>query len=168
MLPAAACLRTAVLIVVLLTLHGIEAVQAAGVPAGTVIENTATVTYELSGATVTVDTNPTSITVAERIDVIVTRQSPQVLVQPGETDRAILFRVTNTGNGDEAFALAIDSNIPGSDFNPVPASRKAAVTAFSPAFTSVAMAATRSGVMSSFSFMLRAGPQSRRAAHGRG
>jgi uncharacterized repeat protein (TIGR01451 family) len=94
---------------------------AAGVPAGTVIENTATVTYELAGATVSVESNPSSITVAERIDVVVTRQSPQVAVQPGEENRAILFRVTNTGNGSEAFALALDSNIPGADFNPVPA-----------------------------------------------
>lgn len=94
---------------------------AAGVPAGTVIENTATVSYEISGTPVSIDTNPTSITVAERIDVVITRESPQVLVQPGETNRAILFRVTNTGNGSEAFELAIDSNIAGGDFNPAPA-----------------------------------------------
>ena len=77
--------------------------------------------YEVAGTPVSVDTNTASITVAERIDVVVTRQSPQVLVQPGETNRAILFRVTNTGNGTEAFELAIDSNIVGAEFNPVPA-----------------------------------------------
>lgn len=95
---------------------------AAGVPAGTVIENTATVSYEISGTPVSIDTNTTSLIVAERIDVVVTRQSPQVLVQPGDTSRAILFLVTNTGNGSEAFELAIDSNIAGADFNPDPAS----------------------------------------------
>ena len=94
---------------------------AAGVPAGTEIRNTATVSYELSGSAVSIDTNTTTLTVAERIDVVVTRQSPQVLVQPGETNTAILFRVTNTGNGNEAFSLAIDSSVAGSDFNPVPA-----------------------------------------------
>ena len=94
---------------------------AAGVPAGTQIENTATVSYELSGSTVSIDTNTATLTVAERIDVVVTRQSPQVLVQPGESNRAILFRVTNNGNGAESFSLTINSNLAGNDFNPVPA-----------------------------------------------
>ena len=94
---------------------------AAGVPAGTPIENTATVNFEISGNAVSVDTNTTTVVVAERIDLVVTRQSPQLLVQPGDTNQAILFRVTNTGNGTETFSLAIDSNVAGSDFNPVPA-----------------------------------------------
>ncbi len=121
MLPATLRLRMAAAACSLLVLHVADTARAAGVPAGTLIENTATVTYELSGTPISIDTNTTSITVAERIDVVVTRQSPQVLVQPGETDRVILFRVTNTGNGDEVFALAIDSNVAGSDFNPLPA-----------------------------------------------
>lgn len=94
---------------------------AAGVPAGTPIQNTATVSYEISGNSVSVDTNTTTIVVAERIDVVITRQSPQVLVQPGDANRAVLFRVTNVGNGVETFSLALDSNVAGSDFNPIPA-----------------------------------------------
>ena len=57
---------------------------------------------------------------AERIEVVVTRQSPQQSVRPGDTSRAILFRVTNTGNGSEAFDLTVDNNLAGSDFSPVP------------------------------------------------
>ena len=121
MLSAAARLRTAAIVCSLAVLQATVTARADGVPAGTVIENTATVRYELSGTPISIDTNTTSITVAERIDVVVTRQSPQVVVQPGSTGRTILFRVTNTGNGSEAFELAIDSNIAGADFNPVPA-----------------------------------------------
>ncbi len=105
----------------LLLLLPVHTALGAGVPAGTVIQNAATVSYQVSGEAVSIDSNMTSLTVVERIDVVVTLQSPQIPVQPGEADRAILFQVTNTGNGDEAFALAIDSVIAGSDFNPVPA-----------------------------------------------
>ena len=50
-----------------------------------------------------------------------TLQSPSTLVTPGETGRALLFTVTNTGNGTETFSLAIDSALGGDDFDPVPA-----------------------------------------------
>lgn len=95
--------------------------MATGTPAGTVIENTATVSFDLAGTTLTITSNTTTITVVERIDVVVTLQSPQILVAPNDTNRALLFRVTNTGNGTETFALAIDSSLSGDDFDPVPA-----------------------------------------------
>lgn len=94
---------------------------AVGTPVGTVIQNTATVEFDLAGTPVTLQSNVATITVVERIDVIVTRQSPQILVGPGDTGRAILFTLTNTGNGSEVFALAIDSLLGGDDFDPVPA-----------------------------------------------
>ncbi len=94
---------------------------AAGTPAGTVIENTATVSFDLAGTSLTITSNTTSITVVERIDVVVTLQSAQTLVAPNDTNRALLFSVTNTGNGSETFSLAIDSVLPGDDFDPVPA-----------------------------------------------
>lgn len=97
------------------------AAQGAGTPVGTVIQNTATVDYELSGTPLTLQSNTTSVTVAERIDVVVVLQSPQVLVAPNDTNRALLFTVTNTGNGSEAFSLAIDSTLGGDDFDPDPA-----------------------------------------------
>jgi uncharacterized repeat protein (TIGR01451 family) len=94
---------------------------AVGTPVGTVIQNTASVDFDLAGTPITLQSNTTTITVVERIDVIVTRQSPQIQVTPGDAGRAILFTVTNTGNGSEAFTLAIESVLGGDDFDPVPA-----------------------------------------------
>ena len=96
-------------------------VLGAGTPAGTLIENTATLTFDLNGSQVTLQSNTTTVTVQERIDLDVTVQSGQVLVAANDSDRALLFRVTNTGNGTETFALAIDSALGGDDFDPVPA-----------------------------------------------
>ncbi|MEM8814803.1 MAG: hypothetical protein AAFX56_02040 [Pseudomonadota bacterium] len=119
-LPAAALARllaTGYAISLLLAAPGAYAL---GVPAGTVVENTATVSYSLAGNQVTLDTNTATLTVAERIEVVVTRQSPRLDVRSGDTARAILFRVTSTGNGRETFDLTVDNNLAGSDFNPLP------------------------------------------------
>lgn len=94
---------------------------AVGTAVGTVIENTAVVDYELAGTPLTVQSNTTSLAVAERINVTVTLQSPQTSVAPGDTGQALLFMVTNTGNGNETFQLAVDSVIAGDDFDPIPA-----------------------------------------------
>lgn len=94
--------------------------SAAGTPVGTVIENTATVEFVLGGTPTSLTSNTTTITVIERIDVVVTLQSPQILVAASGTNQALLFTVTNTGNGTETFELAIDSVIAGSDFDPTP------------------------------------------------
>ena len=53
---------------------------AAGTAVGTSIENTATVDFTVGGTPLTVSSNTTSIVVAERLDVVVTLQSGQVLV----------------------------------------------------------------------------------------
>ena len=98
-----------------------ETAFAAGTPAGTTIQNTATVSFDLGGTPISVDTNTTTITVLERLDVNLTVQTSQVLVTAGDSSRSILFRLTNTGNGSEAFVLSLDSAIAGDDFDPVPA-----------------------------------------------
>ncbi len=94
---------------------------AAGTAVGTQIQNTALVNYDVAGASLTLQSNTTTITVAERINVTVTLQNAQVLVSPGDTGQALLFSVTNTGNGSETFALSMDSVISGDNFDPVPA-----------------------------------------------
>jgi len=94
---------------------------AVGTPVGTVIENTATVTFDLAGSQLTLQSNTTTVTVVELIDVAVTVQSTQLLVAANDTNQALLFRVTNTGNGTETFQLVIDSALGGDDFDPVPA-----------------------------------------------
>lgn len=94
---------------------------AVGTPVGTVIENTADVSFDLAGTPQLVQSNTTSLAVAERINVAVTLQSPQAPVDPGETGRALLFTVTNTGNGTETVQLTMDSVVAGDDFDPNPA-----------------------------------------------
>jgi len=95
---------------------------ALGTPAGTQIQNTAQVNYTVGGTSVTVDSNPTTLAVAEILNVNVAVQTPTVSVAPGATQRAVIVRVTNTGNGAETFSLAGDSVIAGDDFDPTPAS----------------------------------------------
>ena len=96
-------------------------VDAAGTAAGTVIDNAAQLSYEIAGTPLSLTSNTVSITVDERIDVVVTLQGPQELVAGGDTGRSLLFRISNTGNGSEAFQLSINSNLGGDDFDPVPA-----------------------------------------------
>lgn len=96
-------------------------VIAAGTAVGTVIENTANITYDLGGTPLALQSNTTTIVVAERINVTTTLQSPQTLVSANDSNQALLFTVTNTGNGSEAFQLAIDSALGGDDFDPLPA-----------------------------------------------
>ena len=93
---------------------------AAGIAVGTVIENTANITFDLAGTPLALQSNTTTIVVAERINVTTTLQSPQTLVAPNDTGQALLFTVTNTGNGSETFSLAVDSSIAGDDFDPIP------------------------------------------------
>ncbi len=93
--------------------------RGAGTIAGTDISNTASVTYTLNGTPITENSTPAVVTVAEILDVDVTLQSPQLPVAPGDTNQAIVFTVTNTGNGTETFSLTGLSTIAGDDFDPV-------------------------------------------------
>ncbi len=107
--------------VALLLMAASTSAWSAGTTAGTVIDNVASVNFDLGGTNITQNSNTVSITVVERIDVVVTLQSGQVLVAANDTDRSILFTLTNSGNGSEVFQLAIDSVLAGDDFDPVPA-----------------------------------------------
>ena len=93
--------------------------RALGTPAGTSIANTATVTYDI-GANSYTQSASSAFTVDERIDVVVTWQdAAPVLVAPADVDRRLTFLVTNTGNGNETFSLAIDALIAGDQFDPL-------------------------------------------------
>lgn len=93
---------------------------AAGTPAGTDIENTATASYETpGGSTITVDSNTVVIKVDELLDVVVdSSDAGDVPSQPGDTETVLTFQVTNSGNGNEAFTLTADPAVPGDDFDP--------------------------------------------------
>ncbi|MEM7610958.1 MAG: DUF11 domain-containing protein [Pseudomonadota bacterium] len=96
-------------------------VSAEGTLAGTDISNTADVSYEIGGTAVNQSSNTVTITVAEVIDVAVVLQSPQVAVSAGDTNEALIFTLTNTGNAEEAFSLLVDNADTGDDFDPVAA-----------------------------------------------
>jgi uncharacterized repeat protein (TIGR01451 family) len=94
--------------------------HAAGTAAGTTIQNAAQVTYSVSGATSTAASNTASIVVAEILDVVVTVATAAVSATPGAPQQELVFTVTNTGNGNETFALSpLSAGVGGDDFDPI-------------------------------------------------
>jgi uncharacterized repeat protein (TIGR01451 family) len=96
--------------------------RALGIPAGTTIDNTASVSYSVGTVTATTTSNTVTVTVAEIVDVLVTVQTPEVPVAPGAAQEEIRYRVTNTGNGPETFHLVMNNAIAGDQFEPLAAS----------------------------------------------
>ena len=89
---------------------------AAGVDAGSLIENTATATFEDGEGTKTVDSNTVTVRVDELLDVTVTSQdSGPVPSEPGQD--VLTFEVTNQGNGPEEFTLTANPAVAGNDFD---------------------------------------------------
>ena len=91
---------------------------AAGTAAGTSISNQASVAFVIGGVPGSAQSNPAAFLVGEILDPNVTRQSSTVSVSAGDLNRALLFRLTNTGNGSETFPLTIDNLVAGDDFDP--------------------------------------------------
>jgi uncharacterized repeat protein (TIGR01451 family) len=95
--------------------------QAAGTPAGSVISNTATVTYNVAaGPTVTVPSNTSSFTVSELLNVTsVSNDAGNVSTLSPDTNKVLSFTITNTGNGTETYSLtATRTGLPGDQFDP--------------------------------------------------
>jgi uncharacterized repeat protein (TIGR01451 family) len=97
------------------------AASAVGTAAGTNIQNTATVNFSIGGTPSSTTSNQTSVAVAEIVDVAIALQSATVSVAAGATGETLVFLVTNAGNSNETFTLALDSVLVGDDFDPVPA-----------------------------------------------
>lgn len=93
---------------------------AGGTPAGTTVSNTATATYETpDGKETSVTSNTVELKVDELLNVTVASGDPgDVSALPGATNRVLKFTVTNSGNGNEAFALVADDELGGDDFDP--------------------------------------------------
>jgi uncharacterized repeat protein (TIGR01451 family) len=92
--------------------------DALGTPAGTVVSNTANVTFNLGAGTATLSASA-DFTVDELVTVTVTWQDAvPVAVAPSDVDRLLSFLVTNTGNGSEAFEFALDTALAGDQFDP--------------------------------------------------
>jgi uncharacterized repeat protein (TIGR01451 family) len=115
------CLRAAIGALVVSLAFGANDANAVGVAAGTPISNTAEVTYSIGATSTTATSNTVSVTVAEILDVVVTLQTPSVSVTGGATQQELVYRVTNTGNGPEAFSLVMTSVLSGDDFDPTAA-----------------------------------------------
>ena len=64
---------------------------AAGTPAGTIVDNVATIDFTMSGSARQMTTNTVTFSVDERLDVVTTLVSPQILVVANDVNRAILF-----------------------------------------------------------------------------
>ena len=93
---------------------------AAGSPAGTLIPNSATLTYSIAGGTKgTVTAVARVVVVAEVINLVLTWQDgTPVAVNSPDLGKALSFVLTNTGNGSEPFRLARNNVISGDQFDP--------------------------------------------------
>lgn len=102
------------------TLAAAQPAYATRTPAGTVINNSATATYDLpGGGQATVTSNMVSLTVDELLDVgVAWADGGDVAVTPGALNQVLTWRVTNAGNGSEAFRLVARDNAGGDDFDP--------------------------------------------------
>lgn len=81
---------------------------AAGTPAGTQIDNTATVNYQVSGVSQTaINSNTAQFLVDNKINLTVTRldASPGITVSPSGTNYITTFKLTNTGNKSQGYEL---------------------------------------------------------------
>lgn len=99
---------------------GSSSAWAAGTPAGTVIDNAATATFDLpGGGESTVTSNTVSLTVDELLDVsVASADGGDVSTSPGATNQVLKFTVTNAGNGNEGFTLTTQETVGGDDFDP--------------------------------------------------
>jgi len=108
--------RAALAVVIL----GASQAHATGTGAGTRIDNIATATYTLpSGGSGSVTSNTVSLTVDELLNVgVAWSDGGDVTVQPGTSNDVLTYRVTNGGNGSEAFVLIARNSLSGDNFDP--------------------------------------------------
>lgn len=97
------------IIILLISFNGF--LLAKGVPAGTQITNVAELTYKIG----VFDFNATSNTLVDVVDQvldleIVCQDNSNVIVQDGESQRALTFRLSNIGNGTDKFSLIHETN----------------------------------------------------------
>jgi uncharacterized repeat protein (TIGR01451 family) len=98
-----------------------DTAYAVGVAAGTSIDSTASVDYSVGAVAATATSTTVSVTVAEILDVVVTAPAAALPVAPGSAAQVLRYRITNTGNGPEAFQLVLDNAVAGDNFDPVAA-----------------------------------------------
>ncbi len=93
--------------------------HALGTAAGTSIQSTAQVSYQIGGSTLSASSNTSTVTVAEILDTVITIASATVSADAGAAQQELVFTVTNTGNGTETFELvALSAGVGSDDFDP--------------------------------------------------
>lgn len=89
---------------------------AQSVDAGTIIQNTAQATYTTPDGPTTITSNTVELTVDELLDVTLTSlDGGAISATPGT--ETLIFELTNTGNGPEAFTLTANPAVVGNDFD---------------------------------------------------
>lgn len=92
-------------------------VMADGTAVGTVVNNTATLSFDVGGVTQdTVDSNPDTFVVDRKIDVMIAVNNSALDTQPGATAVKLNFEVANQGNDSEKWTLSLAENS-GDDFD---------------------------------------------------
>ena len=89
---------------------------AAGTPAGTVINNTATATFSIGSTPNTVQSNTVSVKVDQLLNVTVTPLTTTPVLA-GTGPATLVYQVTNSGNGSEPFNLTTNPNVSGNPYN---------------------------------------------------
>ncbi|MBC7983959.1 MAG: DUF11 domain-containing protein [Candidatus Obscuribacterales bacterium] len=102
--------------VMLSSLAAMQSAYAVGTAAGTDISNTATVNFTVGGVNQTpVNSNTTVFEVDRKVDMTVTNGAA-TSTNPGVTNVAAIYTVTNTGNGADTFTFA-PANQAGDNFD---------------------------------------------------
>lgn len=97
---------------------------ARGTAAGTVIPNTADMSFSVEGIDRSVRSNTTTTRVDEILDVVVVAEQAEPVTTDSPMTQAILsFLITNTGNGQEDYGIRLQSDINEGGFDPVATTR---------------------------------------------
>lgn len=93
--------------------------MAVGTRAGTPIDNTATADYVIAGSSGTA-ASTVSFRVDEKLDVNMSWQdAANIGIGTPDTERVTSWLLTNTGNGNESFALSVNNALGGDQFDPL-------------------------------------------------
>lgn len=95
-----------------------QAAHATGVTAGTLIQNTASATYTSGASGGSVTSNTVTVKVDELLDVAVAGLTTTPL-STGSGTAVLEYRITNTGNGPEAYNITANPTVAGNNFDAV-------------------------------------------------
>ena len=96
-------------IVIMFLAMNLSTLFAKGVRAGTVIQNSATLSFSLEEEIFSIESNVAKSVVAQVIDVKVSWMDTRaVIVSAGEREKVLTYRVINNGNGRDRFTLEAD------------------------------------------------------------